>query len=297
MDFGKLPDVDEIDFSLPPDHPRTKLVLKENSSRKELKVFVGAPVWGDKGFVGKIYPPKTKSSDFLSLYSKQFNCIEMNGTFYKIPSISDVVKWKEQVQPKFIFNPKISQIISISLQKERVQKLTEEFCDSIVHFEKNLGLTFMIPPPHFKPEKIKFLERFLNQFPKGIPLSIELRNSGWYSDPVVLSDVFDMFEELKVTSIITDVAGRRDVLHQRLTTSTAAIRFGANDLHPTDLERLDDWVKRIKVWKKQGLTTLYFWLHTPKKSLTAELAIHFINELNKTCGTAIIPPKLILPKK
>lgn len=293
MDFGKLSNVDDINFSLPPDHRRTKQVLKENKSKKGLKIFVGAPVWGDKGFVGKIYPPKTKTSDFLSLYSRQFNCIEMNGTFYKIPFVSDVEKWREQVPSKFIFSPKISQIISISVQKERVQQLTEEFCDSIAHFEKNLGLSFMIPPPHFKPEKIKYLERFLVHFPKGIPLSVELRHPGWYKDSKVMNDVFDMFEDLKITSIITDVSGRRDVLHQRLTTSIAAIRFGANDLHPSDFQRLSQWVDRIKIWKSQGLKTLYFWIHTPKKSLTADLSVYFINQLNKKCGTDVIPPKLI----
>ena len=54
-------------------------------------------------------------------------------------------------------------------------------------------------------------------------------------------------------AVITDTAGRRDCVHQRLTTPFAFIRFVGNNLHPTDYSRMDDWVERIQEWFDQGL--------------------------------------------
>lgn len=89
---------------------------------------------------------------------------------------------------------------------------------------------------------------------------------------------------------MTDVAGRRDVLHQRLTSRTALIRFVANDLHATDLKRMDDWVTRLAEWINSGLERLYFFIHTPDKSFTPELATYFIKHLNASAGVNVAPP-------
>lgn len=81
--------------------------------------------------------------------------------------------------------------------------------------------------------------------------------------------------------VITDVAGRRDVLHQRLTNKTAFIRFGANDLHASDYTRLTEWAERCSQWIEQGLEELYFFIHTSDQSVAPEIANHFIHEFNK----------------
>ncbi|MEM7039838.1 MAG: DUF72 domain-containing protein, partial [Bacteroidota bacterium] len=80
MKFGKLPDIQGIDFLLPPDPPRTTRVLAEKplESSKSAKIFLGATGWGNKEWVGKWYPPKTPARDFLKHYSRQFNTIEFN---------------------------------------------------------------------------------------------------------------------------------------------------------------------------------------------------------------------------
>ena len=57
-----------------------------------------------------------------------------------------------------------------------------------------------------------------------------------------------------------DTAGRRDMLHMRLTTTSAFIRYvGANA--ESDYARLDDWLQRLTDWKKLGLQNLYFFVH------------------------------------
>jgi uncharacterized protein YecE (DUF72 family) len=83
-----------------------------------------------------------------------------------------------------------------------------------------------------------------------------------------------------MANIIVDTAGRRDMLHMRLTSPVAFVRYvGAN--HPTDKDRLDDWIERIKKWRKEGLQKLYFFVHQNVELESPLLATHFIEEINK----------------
>jgi hypothetical protein len=65
---------------------------------------------------------------------------------------------------------------------------------------------------------------------------------------------------------------------------TAIIRFNCNELHPTDFTRIDEWGAGIKQWIDRGLQTVYFFLHTPTKSLTPEMSNRFLERMNVMCG-------------
>ena len=96
--------------------------------------------------------------------------------------------------------------------------------------------------------------------------------------------------------MITDVAGRRDVLHQRLTTNTVLIRFVGNNLHPTDYERIDDWVFKIKEWIDRGLSNVYFFTHEPDNILAPELAFYLFEQIQKNGFATTRGPDLNLNK-
>ena len=94
-----------------------------------------------------------------------------------------------------------------------------------------------------------------------------------------------------ITNIIVDTAGRRDMLHMRLTTSDAFIRYvGANA--ESDYARLDDWLERIKIWKKEGLQNLYFFVHQNVEKASPLLSAYFIENVNKEFGTHIHIPTM-----
>jgi len=131
-------------------------------------------------------------------------------------------------------------------------------------------------------------------------LAIELRHTDWYNDETVAARTYQLFEEHNVSNIITDTAGRRDLLHMRLTTPDAFIRYvGAN--HETDYSRLDEWVDRLKIWKDHGLRNLYFFVHQNVEKESPLLSAYFIEKLNIALGTDLDlpnkdpePPKLDL---
>jgi hypothetical protein len=73
--------------------------------------------------------------------------------------------------------------------------------------------------------------------------------------------------------VITDVAGRRDILHSSVTAPWTMIRLIGNDLDPSDHLRLHSWSERIWEWTKLGLEETYLFLHQPDDLLTIEFSM------------------------
>ena len=285
MDFGKVDKPDSIDFTLPPDHKDTATLLKRLKKDKKVKpqVYVGCAKWGRKDWIGKIYPEGTKEKDFLDSYVKQFNAIELNATHYKIPDIETVKKWKSKAGNDFKFCPKFPQLISHIKRLKGADELTASFLEAIQGFEENLGVCFLQLPPNFSPKNLQVLEDYLKSLPKEIEVCVEFRHPDWFKPLAANKDAFEMLENYKMGTVITDTAGRRDCVHQRLTTSTAFIRFVGNNLHPTDYTRINDWVMKIKEWLESGIRTVYFFMHQPEEAYSPELCAYVIRELNKHC--------------
>jgi len=293
MDFGKVPEkeLDRIDFTLPDDHTDTEKLLKSlKGKKKDQKVYVGCAKWGRKEWVGKIYPPKTKEKDFVTYYVKQFNCIELNATHYRIPTPESVKKWKSDVTEGFKFCPKFPQWISHIRRLKNCERETAEFLKSISGFEDNLGTNFLQLAPNFAPKSSKELEAYLKALPDDTEVSIEFRHPEWFKDNEIANDTFSVMNELGYGSVITDTAGRRDCCHMRLTNSTAFIRFVGNSLHPSDYTRIDDWVQRLKKWLGAGMETIYFMMHMHDEKDSPELTAYTIQQLNKHCKLNLIEP-------
>ena len=91
---------------------------------------------------------------------------------------------------------------------------------------------------------------------------------------------------------IRDRAGRRDIMHMRLTTNEAFIRYvGAN--HESDYSRLEDWTNKLKEWKAMGLKNIHFFVHQNMELESPLLSAYFIDNINKELGTNLIIPKTI----
>ncbi|MFT4017415.1 MAG: DUF72 domain-containing protein [Agriterribacter sp.] len=277
MQFGKVSNPGKVDFTLPKDAPETVALLKSFKNDKPFEVYVGCAKWNRSDLKG-FYPRGTK--DELSYYSRQFNCIELNATFYKMPDVKQVETWKNKTPEGFKFFPKVTDLITHYRRLINVQEPVENFCNAISNFEEKLGTAFLQLHDNFAPKDFERLKSVLEDFPKGIPLAVEVRNEAWFNDKKISKAFGNLLEKLRMTNIIVDTAGRRDMLHMRLTTPAAFIRYvGAN--HPSDITRLDDWIVHIAKWRKAGLQRLYFFVHQNIEKESPLLAAHFIKEMNR----------------
>ncbi len=287
MKFGQVEDPSIIDFSLPKDHPNTAKVLKQ-SSKNDLDISIGCAKWNKTDLKG-FYPKGTK--DELTYYATQFNSIELNATFYGMPSAEQVQTWREKTPADFRFFPKITNTVSHFRRLNNITDAVTQFATAVMSFEEKLGMVFLQLHDNFKPKDYDRLEKFVQDWPREIPLAIELRNNEWFADEEIFNTTCELFENYDITNIIVDTAGRRDMLHMRLTTPAAFVRYvGANA--ESDYTRLDDWIDRIKIWKEEGLEKLYFFVHQNIEKASPLLSAYFIEKINKDFGTEIKIPEM-----
>lgn len=297
MDFGKVDNIAAVDFTFPDDHLDTTKLFKSLRKKKTApKVYVGCAKWGRPDWIGKIYPKGTKAADFLKHYTKHFNSIELNAMFYQTFPRTVTEKWASYADDDFRFCPKMSQYITHIKRLKGVEQETDKFLDSLSGFGDKLGHSFMQFDFRFGPKHLDTLKDYLDYLPRDFKVCVEFRQEDWFKDSIVSHEAFDMLRQMKVGTVITDTSGRRDVLHMRLTTPVAFIRFVGNNLHPTDYRRIDDWVSRMKLWIDSGIETIYFFIHNHEELNSPELCKYTIHKLNAATGLNIAGPKLLNDK-
>ena len=126
-----------------------------------------------------------------------------------------------------------------------------------------------------------------------MPVAVELRHPGWFSDRELLAAVSAMLEALGKTLVLSDVAGRRDVLHMRLTTPVALVRLNGHGLVASDFRRADDWATRLAGWLEAGLHEAYVFIHQKDILHSPIWTQHFLHRLHELTGLTVAPPHII----
>ncbi|GGH42304.1 hypothetical protein GCM10011364_13720 [Mangrovimonas yunxiaonensis] len=286
MKFGRVEQPETIDFTLPQDHMATKKVLLKTKDDTPPKIYVGCAKWNRADLKG-FYPRGTK--DELEYYSRQFNSIELNATFYRVFPAEQFEKWYNKTPEGFKFFPKLNQEISHWKRLNDVKEVVENYLYNAINLKEKLGTIFLQLHNNFAPKDFDRVVAFAESWPKEIPLAIEFRHTDWYNDPVIAKQLYTVLEDNNIANIIVDTAGRRDLMHMRLTNATAFVRYvGAN--HESDYTRLDEWVTRIVQWQEQGVKEVAFFIHQNIEKESPLLAAYFIKKLNKALGCSLTIP-------
>ena len=293
MEFGRVASnkLKSIKLDLPKDAPATKRILAQKRRKKKLKVYVGCAKWGRKDWVGTLYPKGTKEKDFFKYYAQQFNSIEFNAAFYRLPDANQIVEWKKNSPKDFLFCPKFSDQITHLRRLKNVEKETLNFVETMSGLGSKLGPIFLMPHPQMGLKRMDTILEFLKSLPKDLKIFLELRHPEWFEEDN-LEQIYEVCESLGVGAVITDTAGRRDCVHMRLSTPSVFIRFVGNGLHASDYTRIDAWVKRIKKWIKDGIEEIYFFMHQHDEIYSPILAKYLIEELNSKCKLSLKVPEL-----
>ena len=274
MKFGKLESLTGVDFHLPPDPPQNAAVLAALPRLGQPALYVGPTGYNMKEWVGKWYPTGAKDKDFLRYYGTQFNTIEHNTTHYRIPDAATVTRWREETPADFRFCPKIPQTISHAHDMGLHDGQIPFFAEMIRGLADKMGCCFLQLPPYFSIRDLPTLQRFLQVFPRDLPLAVEARHESFFQNTPNSEAFFQLLADHGVSSVITDVAGRRDVCHLRLTNARVLLRFVGNDLQPTDYTRIAAWAERLAAWFDGGLQEAYLFTHEPDNILAPELSAY-----------------------
>ncbi|WP_142786077.1 DUF72 domain-containing protein [Changchengzhania lutea] len=286
MKFGSVDNPETVDFTLPQDHPDTKRVLNLVKDDNLPEIYVGCAKWNRADLKG-FYPRGTK--DELAYYSRQFNSIELNATFYRIFPSDQFATWYDKTPEGFKFFPKLNQEISHWKRLNGTNEVVQNYLNNASNLKDKLGTIFLQMHSNFAPKDFDRVIAFVENWPKEFPLAIEFRHTNWYNDDSVANELYQLLESNNISNVIVDTAGRRGLMHMCLTNSTAFIRYvGAN--HPSDYTRLDDWVARLKTWKDQGIKEIDFFIHQNIEKESPLLSAYFIRKLNSELGYALTIP-------
>ena len=264
---------------------------------------IGCAIWAYKNWVGDLFPAKSRSSDFLNLYSRRFTTVEGNTTFYSIPDAKTVSRWAEETPPGFEFCLKLPKSLTHNGLLEPSLSGALNFLEKMQGLGDRLGPLFLQLPPSYSPANFNDLTNFLKGWTESkAPLAVEVRHIDWFKEPHS-SRLNALLEEFKVGRVLLDTrpiynasddpqinSERRkpNVPLQPIATAPfSLIRFIS---HP-DLEMnhayLEEWVGLVDRWLQQG-TRVYFFVHCPIEERSPGTARYFQHLLEKQ--NALVPP-------
>jgi uncharacterized protein YecE (DUF72 family) len=148
-----------------------------------MRTLVGTSGWSYKEWKGSFYPPKLPQDEMLGFYASRFPTVEVNNSFYRIPSEKVLMGWAERVPPDFRFVLKASRRITHNSRLAGEDGSLEYFLRAINPLGDRLGPTLFQLPPTFKKDAVR-LRDFLARLPKRWMAAVEFRHASWFDDEV-----------------------------------------------------------------------------------------------------------------
>ena len=146
---------------------------------------IGCSGWSYNDWVGVFYPKETRPEDYLRLYSRVFDSVEIDSTFYRAPSAAMVQHWYSSTPPGFVLAPKIPKRITHDQHLENTESYMRHFSETLGQLREKLGPFVIQLPPSFKnPKHLKPLERFIEGVNAEYRYAIEFRHESWFTPEI-----------------------------------------------------------------------------------------------------------------
>ncbi|MFX1428312.1 MAG: DUF72 domain-containing protein [Promethearchaeota archaeon] len=148
-----------------------------------VKIDIGTAGWDYRDWIGSFYPKQLERTHYLEFFSKYFDIVEINSTFYNLPSKDMVKNWRNRVPEKFRFIVKVWQKITHNLEDPELDLSIVNFFSVMTHLNEKVIAYLLQFPPWFKYTEIHLnkLEALINELPTNNRYIIELRDNSWFN--------------------------------------------------------------------------------------------------------------------
>jgi uncharacterized protein YecE (DUF72 family) len=163
-----------------------------------MRFCIGTSGYNYPEWRGSFYPEKLPAAKMLAFYSARFNSVEVNYTFYRIPTEKLLQGWAAGTPESFTFTLKAPRRITHDSKLQHVADLTQSFCRTAATLGSKLGILLFQLPPTFKRDDAVF-GNFLETIPEGTRAAFEFRHASWH-DP----GVFDALRRRNLALCIAD---------------------------------------------------------------------------------------------
>lgn len=219
---------------------------------KHLTWRIGTSGWNYSHWKEIFYPSNLAKSKWLGFYAEQFDTVEVNATFYRLPKPETFKNWYQKTPEHFLWAIKGSKFITHTQRLKDCKELLDRLYDSVAGLKEKLGpILFQLPP------SLSFDEALLSSFCKGLNPSyrhaLEIRHRSWIHERA-----FEILKENNIAFCISDTAGRYPY-HEAITADFLYIRLhGSKKLYASEYteDELQAWAQKIRNWNKE--IYLYF---------------------------------------
>ena len=216
--------------------------------------YIGTSGWHYEHWRGLFYPEKLAKPRWLEFYAQHFNTVELNNSFYRLPSERAFINWRESSSPGFVFAVKVSRFITHIKRLRNMEEPTQNFLARADFLQNKLGpLLYQLPPTMKRNDEA--LETFLSILSRQYRHVFEFRHESWIDD-----DVFNILKRYETGLCVFDmpdftcpVVATADFAYLRFHGSTGLYWSCYSD------EELSGWAKKIaELGKNLKSVYIYF---------------------------------------
>jgi len=149
------------------------------------EIHIGTQGWNYDAWVGPFYPAGTRPSDFLTVYARAFDSVEVDSTFYALPASTTIRGWTDRTPKGFVFALKLPQEITHEHRLRDSTGASEAFFERARELGDKLGPILVQTGPDFQPSELPALVDFIGRVPSDLRIAIEFRHRGWITDGVL----------------------------------------------------------------------------------------------------------------
>ena len=160
-------------------------------------IFIGTSGYNYPEWKGNFYPSDLSTAKMLPYYAARFTTVEINYTFYRMPSEKVLRGWADIAPSGFAFTLKAPRRITHDSRLRQCEELVQMFCERALKMGPKLGVLLFQLPPSFRKD-MDTLDAFLGWIPPDLKIALEFRHDSWHSEEV--------YERLKASNAALCIA-------------------------------------------------------------------------------------------
>jgi uncharacterized protein YecE (DUF72 family) len=212
--------------------------------------WIGTSGYNYTEWKGPFYPADLPEKAMLAYYAQRFNTVEINYTFYRMPTVRILQGWAKEAPEQFLFTLKAPRRITHDLRLRDAADPVTDFCETATALKKRLGALLFQLPPFLKKDSSR-LEDFLHQLPPGFRVAFEFRNPSWFAD-----DVYECMRRFNVALCVSESEQRDTPLE--VTADFGYFRLRRPDYSDADLAA---WASRLHDVASRWQDTFVYFKH------------------------------------
>ncbi|HEY8477176.1 MAG TPA: DUF72 domain-containing protein [Chloroflexota bacterium] len=213
---------------------------------RSLVLRIGTSGWNYPHWRERFYPPGLKPSEWLGFYARRFDTVEINYSFYRLPTREAFASWGRVVPEGFVFAVKGSRFITHVKRLRDPAPAVTRFFERAAALGAKLGPALWQLPPQFQRDPAR-LAAFLQALPEAQRHAFEFRHASWFVD-----EVYALLRARGAALCIADRDGHHTPLVH--TASWTYVRFHSGLAGGSYTEaQLQGWAERLRQWSEAGV--------------------------------------------